>query len=182
MFLDKMMQIRCALKKDLKSIQKVIKAAFSEEETKTISNLVADLSTENILPAIKPLVADIDHEVVGYICYSPVFFESAGSISGYILTPLGVAKDYQRQGVGSGLIRAGINSLSNDGVDVLLVHGDPEFYGRLGFEAEIARFFVPPYPLEHPFGWLGMVLAGSAMPETPCKVAGVSALNKPNLW
>ena len=121
MFLDKMMQIRCALKKDLKSIQKVIEAAFSEEETKTISNLVADLSTENTLPAIKPLVAEIDHEVVGYVCYSSVFFESAGSISGYILAPLGVAKDDQRQGVGSDLIRAGINSLSNDGVDVLLV-------------------------------------------------------------
>lgn len=61
-------------------------------------------------------------------------------------------------------------------------YGDPEFYGRLGFEAEIARFFVPPYPLEYPFGWLGMVLAGSAMPKTPCNFAGVSALNKPNLW
>ncbi len=71
--------------------------------------------------------------------------------------------------------------LTKEGVGVLLVYGDPDYYGRFGFKEEIGRLFVPPYPLKYPFGWTGMKLNATATP-TPIKFECVAALSKPDLW
>ena len=69
-----------------------------------------------------------------------------------------VRSEHQKRGVGSGLVQSGIQQLSDMSVQWLFVYGDPQYYGRFGFTAEVAEGFVPPYPLEFPFGWLGMKL------------------------
>ena len=97
--------------------------------------------------------------------YSTIFLKSASGISGYILAPLAVSPEHQKQGVG-----------------VLRVYGDPDYYGRFGFKREIGRFFVPPYTLKYPFGWTGMKLNATATPNTPIKFECVAALSKPDLW
>jgi putative acetyltransferase len=176
------MNIRLAKKADLKSIQTVIETAFSDEESEVISNLASDLSSETASRSIRSLIAEVDGQVVGYVSYSPIFLRSDASISGYILAPLAVSPEHQKQGVGSRLISSGVDMLSADGVDVLLVYGDPEYYGRFGFREEIGRSFVPPYPLAYPFGWLGMMLDETAIPNTPLKFECAKALNDPDLW
>ena len=109
-----------------------------------ISNLASDLSSETASPSIRSLVAEVDKQVIGYVSYSPIFLRSDASISGYILAPLAVSPEHQKQGVGSRLISTGVDMLGADGVDVLLVYGDPEYYGRFGFREEVGRSFVPP--------------------------------------
>ncbi|MDB2390200.1 N-acetyltransferase [Alphaproteobacteria bacterium] len=177
-----MMNIRLALETDLNTIQTVVETAFSDEENKVISNFVSDLAKETTNPSIKSLIAEIDNQVIGYVSYSPIFFKSDTATSGYILAPLAVSPKHQKQGIGSNLIKFGIEMLTNDGVGILLVYGDPDYYGRFGFKEEIGRSFVPPYPLEHPFGWTGMMLNGTAVPNTPIKFECVEALSKPDLW
>lgn len=177
-----MINIRLAQKTDLDSIQKVIETAFSDEENKVISNLAADLSKETTSPPIKSLVAEVGNQVIGYVCYSPIFLKSTSGISGYILAPLAVSPEYQKQGVGSNLIKSGIDMLAKDSAGILLVYGDPDYYGRFGFKEEIGRLFVPPYPLEYPFGWTGMKLNATTAPNTPIKFDCVAALSKPDLW
>lgn len=176
------MLIRLAQETDLNSIHKVIETAFSDEENKVIGKFAADLSKETTSPSIKSLVAEVDNQVIGYVSYSPIFLESDFSISGYILAPLAVSPDHQKQGVGSKLIKYGLDMLTNDGVDILLVYGDPEYYGRFGFTEDVGRSFMPPYPLEHPFGWTGMMLNGTVVPDTPIHFECVAALSKPELW
>ena len=176
------MNIRLAKKADLKSIQTVIETAFSDEESEVISNLASDLSSETAGRSIRSLIAEVDGQVVGYVSCSPIFLRSDASISGYILAPLAVSPEHQKQGVGSRLISSGVDMLSADGVDVLLVYGDPEYYGRFGFKEGIGRSFVPPYPLEYPFGWLGMMLNGTDLPKMPLRFECVQALNDPDLW
>ena len=176
------MNIRLARKADLRSIRKVVETAFSDEESKVISNLASDLSSETASPSIRSLVAEVDKQVIGYVSYSPIFLRSDASFSGYILAPLAVSPEHQKQGVGSRLISTGVDMLGADGVDVLLVYGDPEYYGRLGFREEVGRSFVPPYPLEYRFGWLGMMLNETAIPETPRNFECVAALSKSDLW
>lgn len=176
------MNIRLAQETDLDSILKVIETAFSDEENKVIMNLVQELSRETTSPSIKSLVAEVDNQVIGYVSYSPIVLKSDSSISGYILAPLAVSPEHQKQGVGSNLITSGIDMLTRDGADVLLVYGDPAYYGRFGFKEEIGRTFTPPYPLEYPFGWTGMMLSETVVPEEPIKFGCVSALSKPELW
>jgi len=176
------MNIRLAQETDLDSILKVIETAFSDEENKVIMNLVQELSREVTSPSIKSLIAEVDNQVIGYVSYSPIFLNFDTSISGYILAPLAVSPEHQKQGVGSNLINAGIDMLTKEGADVLLVYGDPAYYGRFGFEEEIGRSFVPPYTLQYPFGWTGMMLNDTLVPEQPIQFESVSALSKPDLW
>ncbi len=176
------MNIRFAKKTDLESILKVIENAFSDEDNKVIMNFVAELSTETTSPPIKSLIAEVDNQVIGYVSYSPIFLRSHSSISGYILSPLAVSPKHQKQGVASNLIKSGIDMLIKDGAGVLLVYGDPDYYGRFGFIEKIGHAFVPPYPLEYPFGWTGMMLNGTSVPNEPIKFDCVAALSKPDLW
>lgn len=176
------MNIRLAQKTDLESILKVIENAFSDVENKIIMNFVAELSTETTSPSIKSLIATVDNQVIGYVSYSPIFLKSDSSISGYILSPLAVSPKHQKQGVGSNLIKSGIEILIKDGAGVLLVYGDPDYYRQFGFIEGIGHAFVPPYPLEYPFGWTGMMLNETAVPNEPIKFDCIAALSKPDLW
>src|SRR6056300_592770 len=176
------MTIRLAQETDLVSILKVIETAFSDEENKVIMNFVQELSSENTSPSIKSLVAEVDNQVIGYVSYSPIYLKSDTNITGYILAPLAVSPAHQKQGVGSNLINAGIDMLTKDGAGVLLVYGDPAYYGRFGFKEEIGRSFVPPYTLQYPFGWTGMMLNDTTVPEHSIQFQCVSALSKLDLW
>ena len=176
------MILRYAEKTDFDLILKVIETAFSDEENKVIMNLVQELHQETTSPSIKSLVAEVDNQVIGYVSYSPIFLKSDTNITGYILAPLAVSPEHQKQGVGSNLINAGIDMLTEDSVGVLLVYGDPADYGRFGFKEEIGQTFVPPYSLDYPFGWTGMMLSDTPVPEQPIKFECVSALSKSSLW
>ena len=176
------MDIRLAQETDLDSILKVIETAFSDEENKVIMNLVQELHQETTSPSIKSLVAEVDNQVIGYVSFSPIFLKSDSSIVGYILAPLAVSPEHQKQGVGSNLINAGIDMLTKDGVGVLLVYGDPAYYGRFGFKEEIGHSFLPPYTLQYPFGWTGMMLNGTSIPQQPIQFECVAALSRPDLW
>ena len=176
------MNIRLTQETDLDSILKVIETAFSDEENKVIMNLVLELSKETTSPSIKSLVAEVDNQVIGYVSFSPIFLKSDTNIIGYILAPLAVSPENQKQGVGSNLIKSGIDMITKDGVGVLLVYGDPAYYGRFGFNEEIGRSFVPPYTLQFPFGWIGMMLNETSIPEQPIQFECVSSLSKPELW
>ena len=129
-----MITIRLAQETDLGSIQKVIETAFSDEENKVIMNLAKELSKEITSPSIKSLIAEVDNQVIGYVSYSQIFLKSSSGISGYIHSPLAVSQEHQKQGVGSNLIKSGIDMLTKEGVGVLLVYGDPDYYGRFGFK------------------------------------------------
>jgi putative acetyltransferase len=176
------MDIRLAQETDLDSILKVIETAFSDEENKVIMNLVQELHQETTSPSIKSLVAEVDNQVIGYVSFSPIFLKFDSSIVGYILAPLAVSPEHQKQGVGSNLINAGIDLLTKGGVGVLLVYGDPAYYGQFGFKDEIGHSFVPPYRLQYPFGWTGMMLNDIPVPEQPIQFECVSSLSKPDLW
>jgi putative acetyltransferase len=116
------------------------------------------------------------------VSFSPIFLKSDIGISGYILAPLAVSPEHQKIGVGSNLIKSGIDMLAKDDVGVVLVYGDPDYYGRFGFREDIGSSFIPPYPLQYPFGWTGMMLNGTAVPNTPIKCECVAALSKSELW
>jgi len=50
------------------------------------------------------------------------------------LAPMAVLPDHQREGIGSELVRTGIERLRNVGCPFVIVLGHPEYYPRFGFE------------------------------------------------
>jgi putative acetyltransferase len=112
------------------AIRAVLDAAF---ESSIESDLVDALRIG--CPQRLALVAvDEDETVVGCILFTPVVIEGAqGTIEGYGLAPMAVHPSAQRTGIGSALVRAGLDRLDRLGCPFVAVVGHPEYYPRFGF-------------------------------------------------
>jgi putative acetyltransferase len=69
--------------------------------------------------------------IVGHIAFSPVTLETG--LQGLGLAPLAVLPEFQRQGIGGKLVRAGITACHDAIWPYIVVLGDPEYYQRFGF-------------------------------------------------
>lgn len=84
------------------------------------------------------LVALCDHRVIGHAIASPVVIRSGESeTSGLAIGPMAVMPSFQRQGVGSQLVRVIIERAEAAGESFLAVAGHPEFYTRFGFRPSL---------------------------------------------
>ena len=176
------MNIRAATHQDRADIQAVHESAFPEGESAAVAKLATDLLAEETTPQIVSLVAEAEGSVIGHVAFSPVAIDDHSSVQGYILAPLGVKADRQKGGIGSRLIEHGMQQMSAMGVNVVFVYGDPQYYGRFGFSADVAERYTPPYPLEYPFGWQAIVLKESGVTESPIAISCVTSLSDPGLW
>lgn len=176
------MEIRTVGLGDTESIRCIYRSAFDEKERDLVSELAVDLLSEKTVPSTFSLIAESDGMAVGHIAFSPVTLQGDTNCIGYILAPLAVIPDSQHAGFGSALIERGVAILTAREAGVLLVYGDPNYYGRFGFSPEIAERYLPPYPLEHPFGWLGMIPGGIGEPGDTVRISCVDSLERPELW
>ncbi|MEL7512901.1 MAG: N-acetyltransferase [Cyanobacteria bacterium J06554_3] len=174
------MAIRQATRQDKDGIYQVHWSAFSESERSLVSQLAVDLLLEDIVPKPLSLVAEREGDIVGHVAFSSVTLEHDSDFQGFILTPLGVVPSWQGKGIGTQLVKLGMQHLSERGVDSLLVYGDPNYYGRFGFSAVAAECFVSPYQLQYPFGWQAIDLRDCT--KVSAKVKVVSSLQNPALW
>lgn len=80
------------------------------------------------------LVAEIDAVVVGHILFSPAkAILPSGQLEGWALAPLAVAPSHQGAGVGSALMKGGLQECRDRGIPFVVLLGDPEYYRRFGF-------------------------------------------------
>ncbi|MBL9184420.1 MAG: N-acetyltransferase [Verrucomicrobiaceae bacterium] len=176
------MHIRSATPHDADAIRSVYEAAFPEAESATVAKLALDLLTERTVPPTIPLVAQVDGVVSGHVCFSPVTRHGTADFVGYILAPLAVRPEQQKRGAGSSLIKAGIEQAMAHDPAVILVYGDPAYYGRFGFQVEAAAGCFPPYPLKFPSGWHGMTLRSRELDSGAIEIACASPLCDASLW
>jgi putative acetyltransferase len=111
------------------AVRRVHELAFSRESE---AGLVDMLRSECTVRT--SLVAERDGEVVGHALFTPVEVgHGAGRAAGMVLAPIAVLPKMQRLGVGSALVRAGIERLRANGCACIVVIGRPEYYRRFGF-------------------------------------------------
>jgi len=176
------MQIRIATRQDADEVRAVHLAAFPEGEGGIIAKLAVDLLAEATTPPPVSLVADVDGVAVGHVAFSPVAIDSTVDFQGYILAPLAVRPDYQKQCIGSRLVESGMQRLTDLGVGIVFVYGDPKYYRRFGFSVAAAQGYVPACALRYPFGWQATVLREPGATIAPARIACVAALSDPALW
>ena len=100
----------------------------------------------------------------------------------FLLSPMAVATAHQGQGVGQALIRHALETLRAEGVDVAVTYGDPNFYGRVGFEPVSADTVPPPQPLNMPEGWIAQSLTDAPLTALAGPSVCVPALDRPDVW
>jgi len=81
------------------------------------------------------LVAEEAGVIVGHAAFSPVtIVGSPGNWMG--LGPISVAPDRQHRGVGTALMRAGLDRIRGMAAAGCVLVGDPAYYGRFGFVSD----------------------------------------------
>jgi len=177
-----MMTIRAGIDLDQSQINQIYLSAFPEEEREIIVSLAVNLLSKETTPKTLSLVAETEEVVTGHIALSPVSINDNSNCQGYILAPLAVAPNHQKQGIGSQLVKHGMQQLSQLGVELLLVYGDPKYYSRFGFSEATAKNYIPPYKLQYPFGWQGLMLSDRPPTTSPVQITCIPALQNPELW
>jgi putative acetyltransferase len=122
--------IRPESRTDHPAIYAVNATAF---ETAAEATLVRGLRDAGVNPFIS-LVAESEQRIVGHILFTPVQVVGARTWSAIALGPMAVLPNFQRQGIGSGLVRAGLDACRTAGHDVIFVLGHPDYYPRFGFQ------------------------------------------------
>ena len=123
-----MTEIRKEEPRDQESVRRVNMAAFENgPEAALVDKLRASCE------AYLAFVAVEDGIVVGHILFTPVTADGCGVV-GMGLAPMAVLPSYQRQGIGTQLVRHGLAHLQRSGCPFVIVLGHPEYYPRFGFE------------------------------------------------
>ena len=102
----------------------------------------ASYPEEDLLPLVRAMwnsseeILSLAGEKDGIAAGHAVF--TLGSIDGTerkiaLLGPVAVDPHHQRSGIGSAIIREGLDRLKAEGIEQVFVLGDPAYYGRLGF-------------------------------------------------
>jgi putative acetyltransferase len=84
-------------------------------------------------------------EPAGHIAHSRMSLHEAPSIKACVLAPLAVCPLFQKQGIGAALVRHSLTRLTDDGYDLVVVLGEPHYYGRFGFDPKLAEKLKTPY-------------------------------------
>lgn len=114
---------------DIAAIVHVHQRAFGRDNE---ARLVNTLRAENAI--ILSLVAQAADTIAGHILFSPVTISDGTTAWPAVgLGPIAVLPEWQQQGIGSALIRAGLAKLPALGYDLVIVLGHPDYYPRFGF-------------------------------------------------
>lgn len=91
------------------------------------------------------MVAELDGMIVGHVLLSRL----VGPERALALAPLGVDPEWRDFLIGTELTNRAIAKARGEGWHAIFVVGDPVYYGRFGFKADLAGHVGTPYPGPH---------------------------------
>ncbi len=123
------MEIRTERPEDSAAIQEVHLKAFGGPTEAKLVRLICERKR-----ALISLVALNDGKVGGHILFSPVTITTCPDTFNAVgLAPVAVLPEFQRKGIGSQLIREGLERCKENGYDAVVLLGYPSYYSRFGF-------------------------------------------------
>lgn len=146
------MLVRPEQKEEFRRIREVIQEAFEPMPFSTGREweLVEKIRrSSGYIPGLA-LVANLEGNLVGHILISLVSLDAGKKEQDILLLgPVSVVPEWQRQGIGHELIRIGIMASRRLPLPVMVVVGDPLYYGRFGFQPAEEHGFRLPFGLDN---------------------------------
>lgn len=152
--------IRHSAPEDATAIEAVYNAAFPEENLVPLVRELLDGGDD-----VMSLVATRNGALAGHVVFTTCGIKG-GDVTVALLGPLAVAPEFQKQGIGGALVKAGFREVEKAGVYTVCVLGDPGYYGRFGFTVEAD--ITPPYemPPEWRDAWQSVGIGDAKKPAT----------------
>ncbi len=152
------MKIRAERPADTAAIRAVNIEAFGRALE---ADLIDSLRVSGV--SILSLVAESGAEIVGHILFTPVRVDDgSGGWPAAALGPMAVRPDRQQQGIGSALVRNGLEICARQGDEIVFVLGHPAFYPRFGFKPAAPLGLLWEHPVPEPV-FMVLELAGGAL-------------------
>ncbi|MCS3455372.1 putative acetyltransferase [Aeromonas sp. BIGb0405] len=130
---------------DMLPVYELVSAAFGRTDEAELVNRLRECGA-----AVVTQVEEEDYEFMGHLLLSPVTINGLeGPWLG--LAPVAVHPDWQGQGIGSELIREGLDTALEMDWKAVVVLGDPVYYARFGFRpaSEFGLHCCYEVPSEH---------------------------------
>jgi predicted N-acetyltransferase YhbS len=154
--------IRSETSADHEAIRHVNRLAFGQDAE---ARLVDALRDEGYVRV--SLVAERAGQIVGHILFSDLpILTGARTVPALALAPMSVLSEFQNQGIGSALVRCGLEKCRQQGHKIVVVLGHPHFYQRFGFSPKLATH------LDSPFSGKDSFMAMELVPEALYGMAG----------
>ncbi|HWA14177.1 MAG TPA: N-acetyltransferase [Burkholderiales bacterium] len=149
---------------DADAIREILLAAFGREaEARLVDRLNASGKV------VRSLVAEEEGRILGHVLFSQIEIGQA-RLPALSLAPLAVMPAFQRLGIGSALVSAGLQRLRVAGHARVVVVGEPAYYPRFGF-VPASRFGLRcPFPAPEE-AFMAIALARDAFRDAAGMVA-----------
>jgi len=114
---------------DARQIWTVNHRAFGRTEEADLVDQLRQICLDSI-----SRVALLEDRIVGHILFTPVVIQAEERIiTGMGLAPMAVLPEFQRQGIGSKLVKAGLELIEKAKYPFVIVLGHLAYYPRFGF-------------------------------------------------
>lgn len=171
--------------KQISDISQLFRQTFTDSEGEAEGVLIGHLAYELLTTTAKndltAFVAMEGSDMAGCIIFTRLAFEKS-CINAFMLAPVAVATSYQKQGVGQALIKFGLKQLKQQNIELVITYGDPNFYGKVGFNQISEDIIKAPQPLSYPHGWLAQSLTLAKIKPIKGASTCVKAFNNPQYW
>ena len=125
---------------DYAAVHEVNRAAFG---TPAEANLVDQL--RELGQAVVSLVSEVSGKVVGHIMFSKVSLSGSPDLRIVGLAPMAVLPEYQKSGIGSLMVQAGLEKCRKLRYQAVVVLGHPDYYPKFGFRPSAEFGFKSEY-------------------------------------
>ncbi|GAA0341950.1 N-acetyltransferase [Oceanobacillus oncorhynchi subsp. oncorhynchi] len=123
---------------DYQQTEALIEQAFRNEEMSDQQEhlLVQRIRTSNaFIPELSIIAVNQQNNILGQILFSKITIENNEKTTASLaLAPVSVHPDYQKQGIGSMLIKEGLEQAKAAGYPSVIVLGHADYYPRFGFK------------------------------------------------
>ncbi len=124
-------EIREETPQDYEAVYSVHELAFKQANEANLVNALRKSTT--FIPGLS-LVALNNQAISGHILFTKIFIKNSPAVhESLALAPVSVHPDHQHKGIGSALIRAGLQKALELGYDSVIVLGHEHYYPKFGF-------------------------------------------------
>jgi putative acetyltransferase len=150
------MEIRAETPSDYEVVGLIVEQALSPNEARLVELI---RQSDNYVPELA-LVAEEERRVVGYALFSYVSLKGDQLRTVLALAPMAVAPPHQGKGIGSVLVRAGLECAEARSEPLVSVLGHATYYPRFGFEPARPHGIEPPWETLPDEVWMVKLLSG----------------------
>jgi len=145
MITDMIVLVRPESEKDYEGITRCNNLAFNQKDE---ACLVEAIRKNPKYISELSLVVEVITEIIGHILFFPVIIQSdSNNFTSLSLAPMSVLPEYQNRGIGTELVKSGLEKAVELGFESVIVLGHEKYYPRFGFKPASNWNIKSPFPV-----------------------------------